>query len=166
MLYTKYGQDQSSLLYELIEIISLACWQMTKTLKTSPKEQEILSMLEDPKQKQLKRLNFQLHSLILFENFVIFSQIPLKINKILPVEEILDVCAEEEKILIKTSSKNLYFQTDNNKRASDWTAEIETLIQRTEKICWVCKEVNLVKVVSQCFKCGKMVCWVCECAHN
>jgi len=54
---------------------------------------------------------------------------------------------------------------DSAKRALDWSEEIKSVLVKTSLLCSMCQEINIVKVVSACKKCGKMVCWVCECEH-
>jgi hypothetical protein len=165
-LYSKYSKDQSTSLNEIVEIISLASWRLTKSLKTAPNEKELISYLEDPKQKPIKRLTNQQNSLIIFDNFIIFASAPLKVQKIVSFDDVLEVSSNEETLEIYTKHKTLSFKTENSKKAAEWVLEIENLVDRPQIFCGICGEVNIVKVVAPCFRCGRLVCWLCECLHS
>lgn len=163
--YSVFMLDQNSWNSDFVDVLSVACWSMSKPVQTFPTDKEILSLLEDPRQKSLKRFTINQTSLILLPDFIIFASIPVKVKKILPTSSILDLDTSDEYLILKTSKKDYKFQMDSAKRSQDWSSEIKGVLIKRHIICWMCKEANLVKVVSACAKCGKMICWVCKCMH-
>jgi hypothetical protein len=81
-------------------------------------------------------------------------------------DDVLEVSSNEETLEIYTKHKTLSFKTENSKKAAEWVLEIENLVDRPQIFCGICGEVNIVKVVAPCFRCGRLVCWLCECLHS
>jgi hypothetical protein len=152
-------------LLEVLEIVSSLLWRLDRCKLDRVSADEITSWLLDPKNLNIKKICIDQNCLYLIPDYIILAYHPFKVRSIIPLSSVLHMTAETQALIITTPQETFSFNFDSTKQAADWMAELSSSIPLKSYVCTKCKDMNLLKRITECSVCFRSVCILCECVH-